>query len=980
MINKNGQKFLKKKLPMYIKMISGISFTGAMGIATHAYAVDEKAAEVTEEVVVTGQRASIQSAQVIKKNAENIMDSIVADDMGKLPDRSVTEAVQRIPGVTVTHFDSLGDPEHFSAEGSGVAVRGLTQIRTELNGRDIFSASSGGRGLSFEDVPAELMAGVDVIKSPTADMTEGGLGGIVNLRTRMPFDTAGQELSLTAKASYAQSVDNIKPAYSGLYTNQWETEIGKVGFLVDVSTGETNTRTDGVYTREWHPRTNLEAGETLYVPRGVDWRRVDFSRDRTGAYAALQWAPADDLNLYLTAFRSEYTLRWDENAAFLAMDSADIAHFAPYGSSSLNFNEKGHFVSGQLTTLYPEYNNASNGISFGVDTRASTRDSATTDIATGFKYTPDEHWEFSGDFQLVKANTDGLDNTISLGTEPAYVDIDLAGHLPSISVPGDLTNPANYFWSFTMPHVVNNIAEEKAARLDAKYSFEDSIIKSVRVGARLTDRTADNEESDYHWRPMNQPWLRGLQGWQPLKPGEKFPAVTNTNDVSVFHFNDFYRGDANVPTSVLVPNLALIDVYPSGITELRQRAGYVNAEAIPDMTLPQFHNDQQEKTSAIYVSTFFGFDDLTTPVDGNLGVRIIKTENTATGYLRYPSGTVTYLDPNGVEKTDPNPFARPAEVIAAENSYTNVLPNLNLRVKLDNDLFLRFAAAKGISRPEFSSLAANLELSAKMKTTPSDAANPLSPNNFLFTLSSDSNPYLEPMESTQFDASLEWYFNDSGGELHANIFSKKIEQYIRKSTGSSEFDGNTYVATWPINTGHADLVGVELGWSQFFDTLPSPFDGIGVSGNYTYIDSEAHVPMASQAVDTDGSTYSTLPYEGVSKNSYNLVLMYEKYGVSARLAYNWRSSYLMSVGANGYNGWSDITSVNWRLPVYADEFGQLDGSIGYKFTDNVSMQLAVSNITNAETTTTIKQNGAGNHTAAYFVNDTRYDLSLSVKF
>src|SRR3954469_9614910 len=146
MINKNEQKFLKKKLPMYIKMASSVSLAvSAMGMTAHTFAAE---AETTEEIVITGQRASIQSAQELKKNSNVIVDSIVADDIGKLPDRSVTEALQRVPGVTVGRYTN-NDAEHPAVEGSGVAIRGLTQVRAELNGRDVFSAASG-RGLSFE--------------------------------------------------------------------------------------------------------------------------------------------------------------------------------------------------------------------------------------------------------------------------------------------------------------------------------------------------------------------------------------------------------------------------------------------------------------------------------------------------------------------------------------------------------------------------------------------------------------------------------------------------------------------------------------------------------------------------------------------------------------------------------------------------------------------------------------------------------------
>src|ERR1700712_111915 len=160
--------------------------------ASAASAAASKAQPVDTEVttvVVTGQRAALQSAQKIKQNSDEVVDSIVADDIGKLPDRSVTEVLQRIVGVTVGHLISTGDPEHYSVEGSGVNIRGLTWVRAELNGRDAFSAN-GGRSLNFEDVTPELMAGVDVYQNPSAEQIEGGIGGLVNLRTAMPFDYA----------------------------------------------------------------------------------------------------------------------------------------------------------------------------------------------------------------------------------------------------------------------------------------------------------------------------------------------------------------------------------------------------------------------------------------------------------------------------------------------------------------------------------------------------------------------------------------------------------------------------------------------------------------------------------------------------------------------------------------------------------------------------------------------------------------------
>ena len=265
--------------------------------------------EVTQ-VVITGQRAALQSAQKIKQNSDEIVDSIVADDIGKLPDRSVTEVLQRIVGVTISHTITANDPEHYSVEGSGVNIRGLSYVRSELNGRDSFSAN-GGRVLNFEDLTPELMAGVDVYKDPSAEQIEGGIGSLVNLRTAMPFDFTGQKVSISLSEGYSTLAGAKSPKGSGLYSNRWDLgTAGQFGALIDVAQSVGRTRTDALQV---DPYFNIgSAARPQWVPEGADWRRVDFTNKRNGLYAALQWKQ-DDISSSLTYFKSRYDQEWDEN-------------------------------------------------------------------------------------------------------------------------------------------------------------------------------------------------------------------------------------------------------------------------------------------------------------------------------------------------------------------------------------------------------------------------------------------------------------------------------------------------------------------------------------------------------------------------------------------------------------------------------------------------------------------------------------------
>src|SRR5690606_31536577 len=316
---------------------------GANAQDSNANAGSDPAVEL-ETVQVTGLRGSLMRAQDLKQDAEQIIDSVTAQDIGALPDRSVTETLKRVSGVTVTGFAARDDTDHFSAEGSGVMIRGLTFVRGELNGRDVFSAN-GGRGLSFEEIPAELMAGVDVYKNPSAEIIEGGLGGTVNLRTRKPFDEQGRKIAGSVDYNYGDKAKDARPSASFLFSDRWDTGVGEMGFMANVSYSELATQSDGIqiqpYSRrgrrpaeqpeglEWEydweqenwvssdsQRDLLLEGsgrDHVFVPGGVNWRRTDFDRKRQGGALAFQWKPSDDTELYAQVITAKYDLAWREH-------------------------------------------------------------------------------------------------------------------------------------------------------------------------------------------------------------------------------------------------------------------------------------------------------------------------------------------------------------------------------------------------------------------------------------------------------------------------------------------------------------------------------------------------------------------------------------------------------------------------------------------------------------------------------------------
>jgi len=967
MINKNEQKFLKKKLPLYIKMASSVSLVvGAMGVATHAYAAEEKAAE-TEEIVVTGQRASIQSAQEVKKNSNVVVDSIVAEDIGKLPDRSVTEALQRVPGVTIGRYTN-NDAEHPAAEGSGVAVRGLTQVRAELNGRDVFSAASG-RGLSFEDVPAELMYAVDTYKSPSADMIEGGLGGTVNLRTRMPFDAAGQLASITIKGNYGDQLKETNGEYSGLYSNRWSTDAGEMGFLIDLSTSKLGSRSDQVYSRPFLPRTI--DGQDEWVSKGVDWRRNDYHGKRDGGYAAFQWAPNENTEFYLTAFQSKHDSEYDENAFFLNSANGDNA-IVPTAAKNWVFGNNNEMISGDVTVANP----ADWGLNFGTSTRWALTTSKTTDYSTGFKWTPDDHWKFNIDFQYVKSEATSDDFTLGVILFPPTAHLNGVGsETPSIEIDSDyMSDYANYTLGQEMTHFERNSADAKTGRFDAEYSFEDSIIKSVKAGVRYSEKTADNINTGYEWKTRYDTWTAGGGDRNSIT---KVTADQASKYLTLYSFKNFQRGDVNVPEFGYIYSNDAVKNFWSTVQGVNTGCtdGYCTFDA-NRLVDPAYGNQQEEKTAAGYVMVNYAFDDLAMPIDGNLGVRVVQTDNVAHGHIT----TAEVTAPNGTVIQSAN-----AGDFDAKNSYTHVLPSFNLRLKASDDVFVRFAASKAIWAPSFSDMQARMTFNATVKEGNN---NPTSINDYTFSLSQDTNPYLEPMTARQFDISVEWYFDDKGGMAHAALFNKKVDGFFRKGTTPFNINGVAGTATWLDNIGSGDINGVEVGASKFFDSLPAPFDGLGLDVNYTYIDSKTDIPLLSGAAprDTDASPYGQLPVDQLSRDSFNIVGMFEKNGISARLAYSWRSKYLIAVGPNGYNtdyvNWAPDTEgrTSAAIPIYNDAYGQLDASIGYTFLDNYTITLEASNLLKDKTIGIMDQNGAGKHVAYSYAQDARYAISFRAKF
>lgn len=334
-------------------------------------------------IIVTGIRQSLANSQNIKRNADTVVDAITAEDIGALPDRSVTEALQRVPGVSINRFAGSNDPDHFSAEGSGVVVRGLSFVRSEFNGRDAFHTGVYGQAIGWADMPAELLGSVEVYKNSTAEMIEGGLSGTINLNLRRPFDNKGFHIGANLEFNYSDLADAWSPVMSFLASNTWETGAGRFGILGAVSYSQVLSRSDGIQVTNFQLRNGTysdvnssgtgtgvcraplpsstdttgfppvvpsdgnaatmdpcygaaPAGANgfadflplAYAPLGGQFRTQDYDRRRRGYAAAFQWESLDRRALLTASFlRADATQKWGEHTFESAPDLSEYNTF-----------------------------------------------------------------------------------------------------------------------------------------------------------------------------------------------------------------------------------------------------------------------------------------------------------------------------------------------------------------------------------------------------------------------------------------------------------------------------------------------------------------------------------------------------------------------------------------------------------------------------------------------------------------------------
>jgi TonB-dependent receptor len=828
-----------------------------------------------EDIQVVGKRASLASAQEIKRDKMEIVDSVVADDINKLPDINVTDALSRITGVQI-----LRD----RGEGAGVAIRGLTQMETLLNGREIFTAGSG-RTLDFADIPSEMLAGIDIYKTSSASHIEGGVGGTVDLRTHRPFDFEDRQLLGTVRGIYGDLVDKQEPQFSTLLSDRWRTEsFGEFGALVNFAYQRRAWREDQKSAGTPVARNNVIPGQAVIVPNGTSETSSLGHRERTAGSLVLQWRPSDTLELYAEGNYAEFKTIQD--------------------SYQINVTPSSTFVAGS-PRLFPgtsdlqsiSWTNAPISIlSFARDTVDRTQQAA-----VGGSWNKDA-LTLKADLSYTKSfNNLFFSGPVFSGTAATF-NQDLSGAVPATRIGGtDLLNPANFQYASMAYRTRPFNGDLSTAQLDGDYALSGGFIKSVSAGFRYAKRSAGNAP--------------GLIFADAAVTG--ISAADRPGSVMANPADDFLGGEGNSIGSYMVGNLDSA----RGAVGLRNAFGIT--APIPAAGNPLGVWGISEETQSGYLMSKFEAKSL--PLDGNIGLRAVQTLDTVTGSQSVPSSGA--VQPINIDNTD-----------------IDYLPSLNLRYQLLKDLYLRAGVSKTITRQNFDKLSPSLTL-VRNTVTPS------------LNQGSAGNPELKPIRSDNLDLAVEKYFNPTTS-VYLTGFLKQVDGFETTISNPEVHDGFTYQVSRPQNGAAATINGFEVGYQQFYDFLPSWLSGFGAQANYTYIDSETPSTILGQNV----------PLQNLSKHSYNLIGMYEKGPFSARVAYNWRDTFLSEI--------RNIVGVG-ALPIYTNSYGWLDASVGYRINDHFTFTIEGMNLLN---TLRSSYYGVETRPQSVWVNDTQVGATMTVRF
>jgi TonB-dependent receptor len=870
---------IQKPMRSAVRRALLISAASAMAMLAASPALAQTAAtkddQTVEEIVVTGQRQAAQSAQQIKKNNDLVVDSIVAEDVGKLPDNNVADALARVTGIQVRRD---------SGEANSVLIRGLPNLVTLLNGREVFTTT--GRYIALADVPANMLQRVDVYKSAAADQIEGGIAGAIDIRTRRPFDFAGAQFNAFGHGAYSDKAKAWNPDFGATASNRWETGAGEFGALLGVSFVDRdyheerafNVRSDD-HTGSFSPAHPLPAGVTsINGPFVMGYIPIAGERKRKAANFALQWRPDDTSELYLEGFVTDYknVFELDFLVGLPWLGDGNLSATVFPGTNQLKTLTNHNVFTIMSTQANDQHSNTNQFSAGGYKELGSFKLSTDLSVTNSFFKYENPIMDTSTIVPLVQVDT-SHDGTAQLNyNSPGY----------------DITNPAAY----TIENWFDNYGKQTGTsvdwRADVVYTApSNEFIREISAGVRYADRSAESNQSyggaAYPFTHTSVSTLPGLNGVsEKMASGGPDYATTQWYTPSASYL-------LNNTDKVRAQTALLYDRNATSAALFALRNDPVTGKRRID---PGMFFSDVEKTYAGYVQSKIGGDLGSVPWSGVVGLRLVRTEQTLGG--------------NNVDTASPILAYTPT---SKKNSSVDLLPSANLKFSLRPDLIGRVSVGRTVTRPDFAQLNPGVSLSTVASNT-------------TFLSGSGGNPNLKPVTSDSLDTSLEWYFA-ADGFLTLAYFHRNIDGYVETTSANEVINGTTYIMTRPSNSGKDKLDGVELGYQQFYDFLPGVFSGLGLQANATFM--EGSMKNAVTGVKTE--------FRGLSKFSYNLAVLYEKGPISGRVAYNWRKHFLDT--PNFENSGFDLI---------ADNTAQMDASLSYKVGDKLTFTLEGVNLLDTE--------------------------------
>lgn len=991
---KNTARLRAVATTSWIALSLSAGIGGVAEAQTAAPAAKEESVVVQE--IVVGTRASLQSAMNRKKRAGTISDSIVAEDISQFPDKNVGEALGRVTGVQLAR--DFG-------EGNAVSIRGVEPDlnRVEINGMSTLSTAGnlqvyggGGRSNDFRELASELVQSIDVFKGFTADMTEGGVGGTVSVKTRKPLDFKKPTLSLTASAQNVDTIKDWKPRGNLFAATQLLD--GKLGLMANVTYDNVDTRGDYVRNSSWARLADFDNSadktasyySTAYnqqineLARGVTtqagcatlttpdatqistanlrtaclsqwydynprvarygvWTRND---ERISAEFTAQYRFTDKLDAWVSYNRNERkqvlndinygtdftsTTRLRNAASATACSGTDTT--ASSVKVDANHNVIGYTLGNCLTT-----SGAGGYGGFGISARDFHYDTTSNYYSFGANYRGDR---LQVEFQGSSADTSTVAQTnnvsVSFDTPGMTVTLDPSTGAPSFTfATGYSPTDASAIRQWQIQYRPSTAAsEEKQYKLDFDYDTHLAFLPKIEFGGRATDfstegygyggfvlngganpnSTADDtvlytnsvnstatilaaQTADQTSAVLGSASTTGY--WSTAETWSR--AYSNAMFASAMKDlpSAFYFGGGSIPSTWKYPDFqtvaAQLDTSHFNLDNMVNTVGSDGKQA------KQYPYQINEKTDAQYIKLNYEFPLGSFEVNGNFGVRRVHTKIEASGVSQRNQ---SYAATNGGSATT---YALSNSLASMSKDYTVYLPSFNAGLWIiPNQLSVRGGFAQLMARPRMDFL---------MPTVTCTTDNSPDANGAFDEPScAAGNPELKPYRANQYDLSFEYYPNKDT-QVSLGLFRKDIKSFYlssRSLVGKRDVygDGVMYNYNTYINGDGALIQGLEITSKTAFTFLPGLLSGFGVDANYTYQKAK-DVELYSQL---DGTP---LPFPGLSKDSANLTVWYDKGPFNARLAYNYRSRYLAS---------SADTSLQ---PVYRAATGYLDGKITFK--------------------------------------------------